>query len=139
MAVSHQGVFVQTPKITPITIVNGTSTNKVTVATAGSDGSKVSGIIVTSDDSANRVVLLWLTRSATSYLLGAFPVTALAGSDGVQPGVNLLNTALMPGLPIDNDGQVYLFLESGDTLQVSVAVAVTAGKTIYATAVMGNF
>jgi len=138
MAVSHQGTFVQTPKITPITIVNADGTNKKVVATAGADGSKVVGLQATSDDAA-RVLQVWLTRAATNYLLATCDIGALSGFDGIVPVTNLMNVTEWPGLPVDNDGQRYFFLESGDTLSVSVTVAVTAAKTIYAISTFGNF
>ena len=138
MAVTHQGVFVQTPKITPITIVNADGTGLKVVATAGADGSKVVGLQVSSDDAA-RVLQVWLTRAATNYLLATVDIAALAGFDGIVPVVDAMNTTEWPGLPVDNDGQRYFFLESGDTLSISVTVAVTAAKTIYGIAHFGNF
>lgn len=139
MAVTHQGVFVQLPKITPQSFVNADGTNKKTVATAGSDGSKLVALIATSTDTANRVASIYLTRSATSYLLGSVAIPLASGSDGSTAGINLLSSSLIPGLPVDNDGQTYIFLESGDTLQVAMQVAVTAAKEIDVLAVFGNF
>lgn len=139
MAVSHQGVFVQTPKITPQSYVNADSTNKKTIATAGGDGSKIVAITVTSTDTGSRILQLWLTRSATSYLLASFIIPTLSGTDGAAAVFNAMNSTQWPGLPVDNDGQRYFFLESGDTLQASVTVAVTAAKEIDVTAVFGNF
>lgn len=139
MAVSHQGVFVQTPKFTPITIVNADGTNKKTVATAGANGSKVTGLIIASDDTAAKVMQIWLTRSAVSYLLATVDIAALSGFDGIVPVVNAMNSTEWPGLPVDNDGQVYFFLESGDTLEISLTVAATAGKTHYGKCIFADF
>lgn len=140
MGVSHQGVFVQTPKITPAAFTNSDSANtKKTIATAGSDGSKVTAVTAASTDTAARVAQLWLTRSATSYLLGSVSVPAASGSDGSTSHGNLLISSLLPGLPMDADGQRYLFLESGDTLQVSFTAQVTSAKEIDVVAMFGNF
>lgn len=141
MAISHQGTFVQTPKITPVAFTNSDSANtKKTIGTAGSDGMKVVAILATSTDTSNRTAQLWLTRSATSYLLGSAVVTTLAGTDGSAATANLLNAgSLLAPLPRDNDGQPYLFLESGDTLQVSFTAQVTAAKEIDVVAIAGNF
>ncbi len=92
-----------------------------------------------STDTAARVVQLWLTRSATSYLLVSKSLPIAAGSDGSTPSVNLLDRVIWPGLPLDNDGQPYLFLKSGDTLQASMAVAVTAAKEVDVVTEYGNF
>ena len=138
MAVSHSPTFVQTPKVTSTTIVVGSTTTKITAATAGSDGSKVVGVIVTTDDAA-RDVRLWLAKSTTSYLLGTVPVPSSSGFTSTAPAVNLLNSTNIPGVPTDNDGQRYIFLESGDSLQVQVTATVTTLQTIYATTIFGNF
>lgn len=130
MAISHQAVFAQTPKITPASLVNADGTGKKTLHTAGANGSKVVAVCATSTDTVARIAQLWLTRSATSYLLGSVNIPIASGSDGSAAAVNLLLSTMIPGLPIDNDGQRYLHLESGDTFQVSVTVAVTAAKEV---------
>lgn len=140
MALSHQGVYVQTPEITPAAFTNADAANtKKTVATAGVNGSKVVGVMITSRDTSDRIAQLWLTRSAVSYLLAAASVVAGSGSDGTTPAVNLFDRTLFSGLPVDNDGQAYLFLVSGDTLQVSFTTQITAAKEADAAAVYGNF
>ena len=140
MAVTATPVFVQNPKITPASFTNSDSANtKKTVATAGANGMKVTAVLATSTDTSNRTGQLWLTRSATSYLLGSTVVTTLAGTDGATATQNLLPASLMGGLPRDNDGQVYLFLESGDTLQVSFTAQVTSAKEVDVVAIAGNF
>lgn len=132
--------FVATPKITPVAFTNSDSANtKKTIHTAGSSGSKVSAVLATSTDTSSRTGQLWLTRSATSYLLGSTVVATLAGTDGSAATANLLPQTLLGSLPRDNDGQPYLFLESGDTLQVSFTAQVTAAKEIDVVAIAGNF
>lgn len=140
MALVNVPVFIQNPKAGPVSFSNSDSANtKKTLVTSDADGTKVVGIIATSTDTSSRVAQLWLTRSATSYLLGSVAVPTLSGTDGVNPTVNLLNTTDLPGLPVDNDGQPYFLLESGDTLQVSFTAQITAAKNAYVTAVFGNF
>lgn len=132
-------VLAQTPKITPVNIVNGTGTGVVTAATAGSNGSKVVSVTITSTDTSARVVQLNLTRSATNYLLASANVAAASGTDGVTTVVNMLASATFPGLPVDNDGQSYIFLQSGDTLTVGSTTTVTSGKTITVATVQADF
>src|SRR5690349_16610273 len=118
--------FAATPKITPISFTNSDSANtKKTIVTAGSSGTKVVAVLATSTDTSARTGQLWLTRSATSYLMGSVVVATLAGTDGATATANLMPASLMSMLPADNDGQRYLFLESGDTLQVSFTAQVT--------------
>ncbi len=139
MAVSNRPVFVQLPKITPASIVNADAANtKKTIFTAGVNGAKVTGVLATSTDTSAVLANLWLTRSATSYLLGSTTIAIAAGTDGAVATQDLLPTSLIT-LPIDNDGQPYLFLESGDTLQVSLTTQVTATKAVNVTCIGANF
>lgn len=139
MAVTHAGVFVQTPNLTPVAFTNSDSANtKKTIVTAGSNGSKIVAVTATSTETANaRVAQLWLTRSAVSYLLCSENIAVNSGFDGTTAGVNLMT--IFSGLPIDNDGQRYFFLISGDTLQVSLTTQVASGKEIDVFPVAGDF
>lgn len=139
MAVTATPALVQTPKITPITIVPADTTAKKTACTAGTNGTKVVSLTAASDDTAAVNVQIWLTRSATSYLIGTVNVPITSGNTGAIASVNLLAPSLIPGLPVDNDGQPYLFLVSGDTLSVSALATVTTAKTVYVTCVSGDF
>lgn len=135
----------QTPKITPQNFVQGTDSAGTykTIYTAGSNGSKIVGINVTTDDgSATHVLTLVLTRSATDYVLGAYTLPVNSGTDGSAATVDLLAggpSTLIKGLPFDNDGQRYLFLESGDTLRLTFATALTASKRINVLTIGADF
>jgi hypothetical protein len=126
-------------RTTPQSFLPADTTTKKTLVTAGTNGSKIAALIVTSTDTAARILQLWLTRSAVSYLIGSVEITIASGSDGTTPSVNLLNTTAIPGLPIDSDGQPYLFIAGADTLQASVTVTVTSAKEIDVISVFGNF
>lgn len=130
-------VLVQTPKITPQSFTNSDSANtKKTIATAGANGAKVVAVPVSSTDTVARIMQLWLTRSATSYLIASYSVPASSGSDGATATADVLSLIT---LPADNDGQKYLFLENGDTLQISQTTQVSSGKEVDCFAVFGNF
>ena len=137
MAVTSTPVFVKTPKVTQITILPADTTAQKVVCTAGANGSKVVGLIATSNDTATMNVQILIKRSATSILLGTGRIVTLSGTNGAAANVNLLNA--ISGLPIDNDGQPYLYLVSGDTLECAVLVTVTAAKTISLTCIHGDF
>ena len=134
-------VFTATPKITPAAFTSSDSANtKKTIATAGSAGSKVVGVTAASTDSSTRIAQLWLTRSATSYLLASTTVAVTAGSDGATGAQDLMTATLWPGLSNDGTtGQRFFFLESGDTLQVSFTTVITAAKEIDVVAHFANF
>jgi hypothetical protein len=137
MAVSNTAVFPQAPMKGLVQIVNADSTGKKTACTAGANGSKVTGLNVCSDDTSNRTLQVFITRSATDYLIGTAVITTLAGTDGSTLPIDVLS--LIPGLPVDNDGQRYLFLQSGDTLRVAITSAVTAAKTVHVATEAADF
>jgi len=132
-------VVLQTPKIGVVQIVNADASNQKTVITAGASGSKVTSLIAASDDTSSRVVQISVTRSSTAYVLGSVSIPAASGTDGSTASVNLLGTTLLPGLPVDNDGQQYIFLQNGDTLTAKALSTVTSGKTIHLTSNYGDF
>lgn len=146
MATTPNNVILpQTPKATPQRFVQGTDSAGTlkTLYTAGANGSKVTAVILASDDgSATHVVTLYVTRSAVDYYIGAYTVPVSAGTSGAAANVDLLRggpSDLIVGLPLDNDGQKYLFLESGDTLRATFATALTAGKQLNVLTIGADF
>lgn len=135
MAVSHQGVFVQTPKIAQAFATHGNSTTPVVLYTSSTsgNGTKVVAVMAATTLASNRIVQVF---RGTAGLLGSQTVLASAGNDGVTPTANLIG--LIP-LPKDNDGQTYFFLAPADTLQIAPTVAVTTNKKIEYTAVLADF
>ena len=138
MAVVATPVFTQRPFLGLAQILPADTTTAKTVVTAGADGTKITAITASSND-ASRIVQISLVRSAVVYILTTVTVAANAGTDGTAAAVNLINSTIIPGLPIDNDGQPYLFLKSGDTLTAAVTVTVTAAKTISIAAIGADF
>src|SRR5436190_10607243 len=120
-------VYVGTPKLGLVQIVAADASALKTLATAGASGSKLVGVTICSDDSSARVVQLYITRSGVDYLIATVNVPTLSGTDGTNAVVSALGQ-LLPGLPIDNDGQRYLFMENGDVLKAKTTTTVTAAK-----------
>jgi hypothetical protein len=128
---SASPVYVGMPKRGLVQILNADASNLKTVVSAGASGSKVCSLSAASDDTSQRLLQVYITRSGTSYLVVETAVPAASGSDGSTPAVNLINSTILPGLPVDNDGVRYLFLQSGDTLQVKSTTTVTSGKIVH--------
>lgn len=136
---SSTPVLPQTPVITPVQILNATGTAGINCASAGANGTKVVAMMATSSDTVSHVVQIYLLRSATAYLLGATTIAALSGTSSAAPTVNMLDPTIVCGLPVDNDGQHYFFLKSGDTLQVASTDTVGSGKNINVITLQGDF
>jgi hypothetical protein len=126
-----QNVFPTLPRMprkAVVQIQNVTGAAQVTLISAGPNGNKGVNMIVTSTDTAAQAVSVSLVRGATTFNLAATSVPAGSGTVAGTPPVDLL--AIIPNLARDQDGQPYLFIESGDTLVVNTAAAVTANKAV---------
>lgn len=131
--------FTGVPRSSGVQILNATGTALVTAFTPGSSGSKVVSVIVSSSDTASQVLTIGVTRSAVFYPIGTATIGITAGEIAATASVNMLSTTTIPGLPVDNDGQPYIFLASTDTLQAQTAGTVTAAKSININVMGGDF
>ena len=126
-------------------LVNGTGANTLlTVVTPSASFSwaKITGLIALNSDGSNAYTLTWgITRGGTFYPMGCKSVPAGAGTVAGTPAVNLLDPIDVAGLPVDADGQAYLFLEqaNADTLQAKTGTTVTSGQAVTIHAIGGEY
>lgn len=136
----NSAIMPQTPMVSVARIQNADASTQKTVVTGGANGTKLNALTATSDDTSARIVQVSLLRSAVNYILGSVSIPAGSGTDGSTPAVDLLNAVAMPGLPVDNDGQKYLFLkDASDSIQVKTTTTVTSAKTVAVVGVHGDF
>jgi hypothetical protein len=140
MAVTATPVFVQTPKNYKVQILPADTSNLKTIATGGTNGTKVHSIVVSSNDTASRDVTWGITTAAVFFPMGTVTIPITAGFIAATPAVQLLDLTKTPGLPLDGDGNPYVLLSSAsDTLQIKSLATVTAAKEIDVTALGGDF
>lgn len=72
-------------------------------------------------------------------IIGTVVVAITAGTDGATAAVSAFSSTIFPSLPVDNDGQPYLLLETGDFLAIASSATITANKIINAVAQSGDF
>ncbi len=113
-----------------------------TLYTAGTDGSRCVGLQTTnSDGSAAHVLTFQIVNTAVKY--GGVTITTVLNAgfaNGTPPQIITKVPSYSPwipatGLPIwplpeDSDGNAYIQMVSGDTLQVTYATAITAAAAI---------
>lgn len=150
-AVTATPVFIQTPKLGRIQILNGTGayaiasgaatvTNTVAAYTCGANGSKITGIIASSNDSASRELTVFMVpASNVPYIITTATIPITAGQLAGTPPVSMLSATNAPGLPMDSDGNPYLLCESGDVIRVGVKVAVTSNLVVTVLVVASDF
>lgn len=123
--------YIKQPQNGKVQILPADTTALKTVLTAGASGSKVTSLIATNTDSANaRVIQIFIVNGGTNYCLGTINVPLNAGFASGVNAVNLLDPTIILGLPLDSDGNPYINLISGDTLQAASLTTVAAGKAI---------
>lgn len=127
------------PQAFTVNIANADAQAQKVGYTAGANGSKIIAVIATSTDSAARDIQMSRTNGGTSYPLGTKNVAITAGTVTGTPAVNLLDPTVEVGLPIDSDGNPFLYLISGDTLTFSALTTVTTAKLISITVIAVDF
>ena len=139
MAKSQLLNFTQNIKLTATTIVNSDSTNKKTLFTAGANDSIVKSLHAISDDSAAKVINVYVNDGTNDNYIGAVTVAITSGTTGAIAAVDLLNGTLFPNLPYDANGKRVLPLPAGYIVKVSVQAAMTSGKTMYVTCMAEDY
>ena len=140
-------IFPQTIKNIAARIANSDSTNKVTIVTGGTNGTKIESLQITSDDSASKTLTLWLTKGGVDYLLAIYSIGSNQGNSANTSAYGILgnigNTPVPQStgliLPLDAMGNKYFMLESGVSLKASVSIAMTSGKFMQFTGIAGDF
>lgn len=136
-------IFVQTPKLGLVQFLQGTDvagTYKVAY-TGGANGSKIVGLIATTNDaSAAHLVTCQFARAAVSFGGTAVNIPISAGFASTAPAINLMAPANWPGLPLDSDGNPFIYMASAsDTLTCTFATALTATNVINIQVVVADF
>ena len=103
-----------------------------TAYTGVTGGSKITGIYITSNDSTSHTVTCQFGTASVQY--GGATITTgttLPGFTSGVPAINLLSPTNWPGLPIDGDGNPFIYLPSSTYLiTCTYATAVTAAKVV---------
>ena len=139
MSTTATPIFPQAINLGLQTIANADGTTAKTIFTAGANGSKVQTIEISSTDSVNRDVQLFIKRSGTSYLLATVQVKVNAGNANNVPSTNILGSTQLPAIAVDANGNPTLFLQSGDTLTMATTTTVTSGKQLSIVSNGGDF
>lgn len=132
MAVNKQQTYGDTPysRAVQITSADGTTKKDLAVADANGAGLRIDFVRISTDLAANQAIGFYYYDAATGLTnpLGVQTLPAYSGSlDGSSAVVAIFEA--MPDILPDS-----LLLKAGDKLQVAPTGAITAGKTIWVTA-----
>lgn len=115
-----------------------TTTNK-TIATGGTNGTRINSINISSTDTSNRTVNIYITISGTSYLLTTLSIPLSSGNAATTVPIDLLRHLQAGPLAYDANGNKELTLQANATLDMACTTTVTAAKAITAIAFGGDF
>lgn len=132
MAANTQPIFPVAAKNPSITITNGDAQTIKTAYTAGTNGGRVSKLMLSSTDTSARDVGIYLGGS----LLGCVSVPAGAGQTSSVPPVDALASL---GTYYDASGNNVLDVQASTVLGVNAPVTLTAAKVVTAVVVAGDF
>lgn len=134
MATTATPIFPQTIQNYAVQILPADTTTVKTLATGGTNGTKIDWINIASSDTAARDLQIWLSDGTTNHLLTTLSVAITAGFTNTITPVALFVNSQSPFLSFDSSGNKFLYLKSGWSLKAGVLTAVTAAKAIYITA-----
>ena len=122
-------------KVTTFTRDNWIVPQMIAQSTTLTVGSKVSKIIITSNDTVDNGVLFFINyENSISTLPIAFDtVPAMSGSgiDLVKLPINSLrSTKLQSIVDVDNNGNTFFMLETGNSIWAAMRGEISAGKSI---------
>ena len=139
MAVTATPIFPQLVESPAVQILPADTTTLKTIVTAGTDGTLVNELLVSSTDTSARDLQLYVTISAVDYLLGTVSIPANSGNTNALPTIGVFDGNQISSLQIDNSGHRFLQLGSGAVLKAKVLTTVTAAKAISIIAQCGSF
>lgn len=114
----------------------GSLTNTAIVLSAGTNGCIVDSVVASSTDSAAVNLLVSIGDSAATQArpLGIVNVPISAGNSGNTLNVDVLNSAVLVGMTVDQNGKRIVRLGPSETLRVVPLANMTAGRVCYVTA-----
>lgn len=139
MSVTATPVFPQALKTAQQTFAIGDTTTNKTVVSAGSNGSKIDSLMVSSTDTSDRDIQIFLTSSSTNYLLATVKVPLGSGNADTIAAVDVLHSGMIPGLPLDANGNRCLTLAAGWSITAAMVATVTTAKTVTVLAMGSDF
>jgi hypothetical protein len=112
-----------------------------TIYTGAAKGSKCVGLFISNYDGTSTHPFNLSLHSATGQTTALAQVTLPigAGVNAGTPALAPMQPTIWPGLPLDSEGNRYIYLPQGWTIQGAYASALGTGASIGATAICADF
>ena len=129
MGLSNLPVFPQKIQAWAVQLTNGIGTTITQLMAAGANGSIVESMNVSLTDTVANSLLVYLQDGgAVNHLLGDITIPLSSGNVGGTPSIDILRSGMIPGLPVDANGNFVLYVPSGFKVMVASGAAPAAGK-----------
>lgn len=128
---SALGAFTQTqPLCAPVTFTSADTTTQKTVSGPVGGPWRVTGILVTSDDTAAQVLDVFIRITTTSYLIGSISIPAGTGKAGAatKDFISEQIPAAITGIDITSSEQIWAAMEATITAAKTVTVTLLGGQ-----------
>jgi hypothetical protein len=132
----------QTPNRGIVQFLQGTDNAGTykTLYTAGANGSRCYGMVMNNNDaSTTHLVTVQIVNTAVKYGGTALTTVLSSGFTTAVPPQPLMSPTVWPGLPLDQYGNPYIQLISGDTIQATFGTALTTSDLINLYVSCGDF
>jgi len=115
--------------------VDGSAADAKAVYTAGAFGGIVYSLMISTNDTTAVNAIIYKLDGATVKHLGMVNIPVGAGTNGTSANVNAFaGTAFaLIGLPIDSNGNYFIYMKPNEVLKIAVLAAMTANKCVWAT------
>ncbi len=121
----------QTPNAGTVTFTSGSSPGTyVTLYTGGANASDCFAGWVSNNDTATHLLTFQVVNSTVKYGGPTLTTTAAGTSGTFGTPQSFMTSGVWPGLGIDLQQNPFLYLRSGDTLQVTFATSITSGDVV---------
>ncbi len=123
----------QTPNRGIVQFLQGTDTAGTykTLYTAGANGSRCYGMVMNNNDvTTTHLVTVQIVNTAVKYGGSALTTALSAGFSNSTTAQPLMSSSVWPGLPVDQYGNTYIQLISGDTIQATFATALSTTANV---------
>jgi len=128
-------IFQKNPSPAPLILTDADTTVVTSLYLAGDVGALIDSIGVTSTDTADILLQIFITDTLIDYKIGEVTVPAGSGTDGALPSINLLNTTALPFLQAGGG----LPLGAAQELKVACTVDMTAATACHVVAYGGDY
>jgi hypothetical protein len=140
MAANTQPIFPGTVKNVGFQLTNAMGTTAESVYSAGTNGSRIDRLNLSTTDTSAHDVNIILFNGTTQFIVATVSVAAGAGNSSGVAAKDVLDDAnLLGSTAMDPFGNRVLWLGAGWSLYVGLPIALTSGKVLNVNGLAGDF